>query len=44
MLENEVDDESDIEALVVGRNDYAILVLSLSFPLLLLRHNSQSKT
>ena len=44
MLEDEVDDEGDIEALVVGRNDYAILVLSISFPLLLLRHISRSIT
>lgn len=27
MLEDEVDDESDVEALVVSRDDYAVLVL-----------------
>lgn len=38
MLENQVDYDSDVEALVVGRNDYAILVLFLSFVLHLVRH------
>jgi|APAra0007618328_1042625.scaffolds.fasta_scaffold02811_7 hypothetical protein len=38
MLENQVDYDSDVEALVVGRNDYAILVLLLSFGLHLVRH------
>lgn len=42
MLENEVDYKSDIEALVVCRNDYAILVLFLSFTLLLFRHSHRS--
>lgn len=42
MLENEVDYKSDIEALVVCRNDYAILVLLLSFTLLLFRHRRRS--
>lgn len=39
MLEDEVDDEGDVEALVVGRDKYAILrVLLLPLLLLLLLH------